>query len=495
VVTGAHVARSALLAAAAAVLATSPWACAGSSPSENAGSPDATAGEGSVTVDGSPEDAGPDASPRDAGHVPDAVSSSDAGDAATAFVPTAANAELIFTSPAKVATPPAWNANSPKLAGDDSFLYAVHTYFTDAVDTRFASIQRRPRAPAIGTGTWTEAARVVYPHQPPGIVMDTASNLHMVFDCLRPGTTDVTCFPGGAGTTGNTSRFYHLVFGTRDATGALVFDTYDNSNEWTAESNGYTGVGTTEDGVTYWSLADTSWDRVVQWSSGAMGGTVATLSAPGADLLYPIHGSSPLLGSAQLVLYAGEFDPEGGNNASYLASEAFSGNLQGLSLLFRSAPPTPGPGALSAFPSDVTFDKAGTLYTLSYLPSDGGVCTELRRFDGGLSAPPTVVPVGCASDYAKLQFSSAGTLYLFTDVSSGASLTVGVSPDRGDTWSWHTIPITGLPSNGDTQYHGFTPIKPYSSPADYDPDRFVFFFYGADASNGVENSYLGEIAL
>jgi hypothetical protein len=433
-----------------------------------------------------------DAAPHDAATQP-----GEAGEAgeAGAFIPAAARAELIDTSPARVLTPPAWNAHSPKLAGDASFLYAVHTYFTDATDTRFAAILRRPAAPAVGAGQWTEVARISYPHQPPGIVMDTSLALHMVFDCLRPGAVDVTCFQGGAGTGGNTSRFYHLVFAARDAAGALRFDTYTNANEWTTESNGYTGIGTTADGVTWWSLADSSWGRVVEWSQGSQGGTVGTLTAGSAYLLYPIHAAHPTLGSKELVLYAGEFDPAGGNNASYLASTAYAGALGGLSPLFRRAPAMPAPGSVAAYPSDVAFDANGTLYALSYLPGDGGQCTELLRFDGGLGAPPTILPVGCASDYATLHFSRAGVLYLLTDASTGAAVTIGASADRGKSWAWSTIPIVGLPASGDVQYHGFTPVKPYTSPGIFDADKLLFFFYGADATGGVENSYLGEIDL
>jgi hypothetical protein len=457
-------------------------------------------GAGSAT----PGDGGSDASVSiDAAHGDGSAlesGSAEGGDAAPPadggpYVPTAANAELIASSPARLLTPPAWNEHLPKLVGDGSFLYAVHTYFTDAVATRYAAIERRPAAPAIGTASWTEVARVTTPHQPPGLVMDTASRLHMVFDCLRPSTTDVECFTGGAGTAGNTSRFYHLVFSTRDASGALQFDTYGNANEWTAESNGYHGLGTTADGVTWWSLADANWNRVVQWSQGAQGGTVATLTVPNAYLLYPVQAANPTKGSAALVLYAGEFDPTGGNNASYLASTAFAGSLGGLTELFRRAPPSSAPGTIAAFPSDLAFDASGTLYALSYLPADGGRCTELLRFDGGLGAPPTILPVGCASDYATLHFSRSGILYLLTDA-PGAAVTLGVSADRGQTWTWHTIPIVGIPSSsGDVQFHGYTPVRPYTAPALYDPDVLRFFFYGADAANGVANSYMGEIHL
>ena len=150
---------------------------------------------------------------------------------------------------------------------------------------------------------------------------------------------------------------------------------------------------------------------------------------------------------------------------------------------------------MAAFPSDIAFDATGTLYALSYLPSDGGQCTELLRFDGGLAAPPVILPVGCTSDYATLHFSRAGVLYLLTDA-PGATVMLGVSADRGQTWTWHMIPIAGIPaSSGDVQFHGFTPVRAYTSPMLFDPDVLMFFFYGADVSNGVSNSYLGEIRL
>ena len=417
--------------------------------------------------------------------MPDAPGVDGAPDAGTdggPFVPTLARAELIATSPTRVLTPPAWNPHLPKLAGDGMFLYAVHTYFTDVTDTRYAAILRRP---AVG-GAWSEVARVVYPHQPPGVVMDSTSRMHMVFDCLRPANTDVECFPGGAGTVGNTSRFYHLVFSARDATGALRFDTYTNANEWTAESNGYHGIGTTADGVTWWSLADASYARVVQFE----GGTIGTLTTASSYLLYPIHASH---GSQELILYAGEFDPTGGNNASYVASTAFSGTTGGLAQLFRRAPATEVPGAINAFPSDIAFDDGGTLFALAYQPAGGGQCTQLVRFDAGLTAPPTILPVGCVSDYAKLQFSRDGTLYLLTD-GSGANVELGISSDRGTSWSFVSVPLSGT-SASDVQFHGFTVLKPYHSPALYDPDRLQFFFYGADAQNGVANSYFGEIQI
>ncbi|HQK20047.1 MAG TPA: hypothetical protein PLJ27_21490, partial [Polyangiaceae bacterium] len=77
----------------------------------------------------------------------------------------------------------------------------------------------------------------------------------------------------------------------------------------------------------------------------------------------------------------------------------------------------------------------------------------------------------------------------------GATISLGVSMDRGDSWTWHSVPITGLPSNGDIRYVGYTPVKPYTSPLTYEPNRWVVFFSGLDESNGSVHSYVGEMDL
>jgi len=411
------------------------------------------------------------------------------------FIPGEMQAELIATSPAGTATPPTWNAHLPKAAGDGDYLYAVHTYYPDDVASRFALVMARPASgPA---GSWSEVARISYPHQPPGVIMDTASRMHLVFDCLRPGSGDVTCFQGGAGTSGLLSRFYHLVFSARDSDGLMRFDTYANHNEFTLHSNGYCGIGTTADGVTFWSLADETWQRVVQyWSGPGLFGTAAHLTAAGGVyLLYPIMAGDPAAGSAAFLVYAGEFDPSGGTNSGYIASTAYLGDTSGFSPLFRRTPSTPAdPGTVGAYPSDVAHGPDGTLFVLSYLLEADDECTELLRFDGGTSAPPSILPVGCVSNYAKMQFASSGVLYLLTP-GSGAQVRIGVSPDRGDSWEWHDVPVSGLGGTGDTRFFGFTPVKPYTSPLIYDADSLVVFFSGYDASNLARHSYLGTLPL
>jgi hypothetical protein len=405
-------------------------------------------------------------------------------DTAVFATPTEVKTEVIFVGPARTRTSAAWNAHLPKLAGDDKFLYAVHTHFTEDLTTRFAAIMRR------SAGKWAEVARVEFPHQPPGIVMDTKNQLHMVFDCLRPGTKDVTCFQGGAGTGGIESRFYHLIFSARDTDGALKFDTYGNYNEFTTQSNGYHGLGVTSDGATIFSTADATWKRVIMYRSGDMTGTVATLSRPDTYLLYPIHAARD---SKSLVLHAGEFDPKGGTNAGYPASVGYEGDLSSLTERFRLTPSTMvAAGAVGSYPSDVVLDDKGVAYVLSYR-LDGPNCTELRRFDDGLSKAPKVTPLGCMDNYAKLQISSDGTVWVLAS-SNEKKVLLGWSRDRGATFDWKQLPVVGG-DPGDVRFYGASPIKPYTSPGIYDPDKLVFFFVGANSSGESNTSYLGTIAL
>src|SRR4029450_7550538 len=59
--------------------------------------------------------------------------------------------------------PPSGNPNLPKLAGDGTFLYAVHTHF-DSKDGDYAVIMQRPRGIP---GAWTIAARLQHIQQHP----------------------------------------------------------------------------------------------------------------------------------------------------------------------------------------------------------------------------------------------------------------------------------------------------------------------------------------
>jgi hypothetical protein len=472
--------------------------CGAGEPGAPAWSPSEDAGDGADDASQNPD--GADDGVSEATHEGEAPSDAweedtsgegqgDASDAAPK--PPVVHAELVAASPAGEATPPTWNAHLPKLAGDGVFLYAVHTYYPQAVAPRYAAIMKR-RADQPGAA-WTEAAKVLYPHQPPGIVIDTSARLHMVFECLRPAGADVECFQGGAGTAGMTSRFYHLVFSAHDTDGSLRFDTYANDNEFTQVPNGYDGIGTTASGVTWWSLADESWNRVVQWwSSGSAFGTGPVLSKPLYYLLYPIHASRP--DTSELVLYAGEFDPGGGNNASYDGSLAFSGSMSAMPELIERAPAAPVPGTVNAYPSDVAFAPDGTAYLLSYLVKGAGQCTELIRYDNGFGQAPGIIDMGCVGNYSDLQVGAGGEIFLLTS-GTGANVKLGRSSDKGATWAWQDVPIEGLPSNGDVMWFGMTVIKPYTSPLIYDASRMAFFFSGYDASNLARYSYYGTVEV
>ncbi|MEZ5964785.1 MAG: hypothetical protein R3F56_13145 [Planctomycetota bacterium] len=400
----------------------------------------------------------------------------------TLIAPPLVQAEPIHTGPTRVGTPPTWNAHLPKLAGDAVHLYAVHTHYATDVAARTSTILRRPRA----GGAWVAVATVAQAQQLPGIVMDTVQRLHLVFNCAA---SSGDCFPGGAGG----HRFYHLIFATRDGSGALRFDTYLNHDEWPQANNGYLGLGTTATGATIWSLADNNWDRIPQWwASGTSFGTFPALSSTGAYLLYPVTAAAPA--ADQWLLYFGEFVP-GSNNALYRASVAYLWDppASGSRLLFREVHPNPIVGATNAFPSDVAWDEAGVLHVLSYL-RDATTCTWLRRYADGVANPPVVRAVGCVSNYATIQFNRRGTLYLLTP-GAGSQVRLGVSHDRGASWAWIDVPIQGLPANGDVRYVGYGPVKPFTSPGLYDPDVLRFFFAGLDASDQAQHSYYGELPL
>lgn len=394
----------------------------------------------------------------------------------------ALTAELIHSGPTRVDTPPSWNANLPKLAADSTHLYAVHTHFTAGVAARSCTILRRLRT----GGPWVAVATIRYPQQLPGIVMDTAQRLHLVFNCAAPAGD---CFQGGAGG----HRFYHLIFGTRDGSGALRFDTYLNYDEWPLANDGYLGLGTAADGTTIWSLADSSWSRIPQWwRSGSSYGTFPALVSSGSYLLYPVTAAQPA--ANRWLMYFGEFVP-GAGNAYYRASTAYLWDppASGARLLFRETHPSPAVGVNNAFPADVAWDERGVLHVLSYLLGTPD-CTWLRRYDDGLASPPRLLPVGCAGNYAKLQIDRHGTLYVLA-AGAGATVRLGVSHDRGESWTWADIPIVGVPAVGDARYIGMTPVKPYTSPALYDPDVLRVFFSGVDAAGGAQHSYYGELAL
>ena len=107
----------------------------------------------------------------------------------------------------------------------------------------------------------------------------------------------------GVSTYGLQRRFYHLVFSGHHPNGSLRFDTYANYSEWNTLTNGYLGLATASDGTTWWSLADGSWQRQLQWwKSSAEYGTLPPLSVLPFYLLYPVHASDPVQGIDKSIL-------------------------------------------------------------------------------------------------------------------------------------------------------------------------------------------------
>lgn len=409
---------------------------------------------------------------------PDTSPPLDTGDPFTA--PSVATVTPIASSPTAVSTPPSWNPNLPKLASDGVYLYAVHTYYADDPATRYAAILSRP----VAGGEWTEWARVEMPHQPPGLVVDAAGRLHLVFACQRPGSADVTCFPGGAGTQGQSRRFYHLVFETRDDDLRYRADTYGNWDEWTAGTNGYLGLGTTPDGTTWWSLADDAWRRVVQsWGAGGDVDTLATLDLSPYYLLYPVHASLSL---RELLLFVGEFNPGGGSNAAYDAAVAFLGDGSEFRPAYQVAP---GSGAtLAAFPNDALLDAHGPT-TLAYV--DDGAADNLLATGVGTSAE-LETSLGNLGTYTKLH-RDGDTLWWLAP-SATTTWNLAYSHDSGQSWSSNPVAVEGLHPD-DTTLVGFTLLRPDGSPIAHDPATIQFFAAGLDATGLSTQSYYGEVHL
>jgi len=403
-------------------------------------------------------------------------------------------AEVVGSSINGQVTPPTWNPHLPKLVGDGNHWYVMHTEFTPDVDARKATIFSRPFA----GGSWSPVATVDKPHQPPGMVVDIQGRLHMVFGCQKSASGDSTCFTGGAGTFGNLVRFYHLVFNSKDSNNAIVWNSYQNFNEWPFETNGYFGLSTTSNGVTIWSLADLNFDRQVQWwLSGSSFGTLSPLTGINGDLLYPVQITHPTNGTEGLVFFFGEFNPAGGSNASYNGTVGFEGGLSvnGLSLFLYDTPAVSlAPGAVGGYPSDGLYLPDGRLVLLQFMADSPTQCTELLRFDNGLNASPTVLPVGCFGTYNKLQLSSTGRLYLLAS-SGGLSFHLGQSDDLGETWTFHSVPVQGVEGTNDVQFFDVTPVTPHTSPLVFDPDFFVFLFSGYDGNGLAKHTYFGTIPL
>ncbi len=407
-------------------------------------------------------------------------------------VPPTIQAQLVFEAPVEATTPSTWNAHLPKLTGDESFYYVNYTFAPADHTLRYSAILQRPRGngPGGAPAPWSEVARIVYPHQPPGIVMDRARTLHLVFDCLQyaPGM-DRSCFQGGANSAGLVSRFYHLGFSARDPLGALRWDAYGNYNEWTVLSNGYMGIAVAPDDSVHWSLADGSWARHVQRFRGGRLSPAPVLSEPGRYLLYP----STAFSNQSELMFVGEFDPGGGSNAGYPAASLYSLGVNTATRILRITPDVPiAAGEVGAFPTDLDVAPNQTIYALSYVKTALATeCTKLFRIlPGGMVS---TIAMGCLDSYARLQIVDDDTLVI---IASGARDTVriGVSNDRGDHWMWRSVPITGIAAQ-DIAVNSWTTIDETNSPLIYRSDRVAMVFTGIQMNNTARRMYFAEFSL
>lgn len=416
------------------------------------------------------------------------VATADAADGGSELqIPQRITAQLVFEAPVAATTPATWNAHLPKLTGDENFFYLNYSYETPDTPPRYSAILQRPRN---GNANWTEVARVRYQHQPLGMVMDRARSLHMVFDCLQPmpGVSG-ECFQGGAGSGALGSRFYHLVFSSRNAMGALRWDTYGNYNEWTMESNGYMGISVAPDDSIQWSLADTMWNRHVQRFRAGMLSPAPVLNEPGRYLLYPITAWRQTGG----LMFVGEFDPSGGSNAGYPAASLYALGVDNATRILRVMPDAPvAAGAPGAFPSDLDVGADQTIFALSYVYSAmPAQCTKLFRIEPG--GVVNTIPVGCLDGYARLQVVDRNTLVLLSSATRD-SMRVGVSTDRGDHWLWHTVMIDGI-NAADVAIGGWSLIDDRSAPLLYNPERITMVFSGTQMGNTSRRLYFAEFAL
>jgi hypothetical protein len=407
-------------------------------------------------------------------------------------IPSEIAAQLVFEAPAATSTPATWNAHLPKLTADQYNFYVNYSFETPETAPRYSAVLVRARA----GGAWREAARFRYQHQPLGMVMDRAGALHVAFDCLQlaPGM-DGLCFQGGASSAGLASRFYHLVFSARNNSNELRFDTYANHSEWTAQSNGYIGIAVAPNDTVEWSLADSGWRRHVQRFRSVPQPAGPVLTALPRYLLYPINAWTSEFG----LMFVGEFDPAGGNNAGYPASTLYATRAGESASVLRILPDAPvAAGEVGVFPSDLDVARDDTIYALAYVKS-GMVdhCTKLFRIERGLlfgaRANASEFAMGCLDSYAQLQLVDEQTLVVLS-AANGHNVRLGWSTDRGATWEWRTVPITGI-NPADIAINSWTLLDDRNSPREFRADRIAMVFTGVQAGNSFRRMYFAEFAL
>jgi len=397
----------------------------------------------------------------------------------------------IATDNVLVGTASTWNPHLPKFVSDGTWEYAVFTRYIgiDGYPYRSAWISKRRVGP--GTEWEGEERQITNVHQHPGIALDRAGNLHVVFDCLP----DSQCLPGGFGA-GSAPRFYDAIFPSQGPGNPtqLGVDHYLKFEQPTAWSNGYIGIGTDPTvNRTFVSLAsDTTFQGTYAWDQVLFRADIfnpplrySPHQFPPSDVGYAQIPISPT-GKRYFIVNELRWDWQTFQPSlpirEPLRSFAYNGFAlytasPGLRLRKKSSISNPdGTNSFVAF-EDSSFGPGGRLYVLyNKKPAVNGVCSYLLRetSPGSGTFPRKPLPVGCHDvDYPQLQVDSAGTINILE--ANGLNLVVSQSRDGGLTWRQYTrtVPISngvdGVPE-GSNGVNNPTLIKPWNSPRGYNPN-------------------------
>jgi hypothetical protein len=386
-----------------------------------------------------------------------------------------------------------WNPHLPKFATYKGWEYAVYSSFPDGANYRYRRawiLKKRT------TGRkWRRTGRyVVNFANLPGLTIDRAGRLHLMFNCA----SSSSCTKGGARGGGVQDRFYDLIFTSLKKNGSfdLRSKDYSNSNEWTRPNCGYAGLGTdpsSASGATYASLSFNDSGSSCYQLDGSTGHqwmfklgarhprrVQAVRGAWGAWQLYPQLAFSPTgtryeVGSDYTVDAAHTDWNYAGFQMSRWTRTGATGVLD---KHITDADATHQYGGKFAFPYDMAFDTTSRAYLL-YGQEDGS-CTDyiVKETTPGSGDFGSPIDAGCHDRYAQLQIDSSNRLYIVESnyrdqVHLPASqhvpkLLVSSSADGGATWSQasFTIPTSGAPGlpAGDTDAFYPTLLKPWSDP-------------------------------
>jgi hypothetical protein len=423
-------------------------------------------------------------------------------------------------------TPTTWNAHLPKLASAHGWVYFVYTR-DSTIGPAYAHRRAWVFERRAGTRRWMRTGRVLRNFlNMPGLLIDAAGRLHLVFTC----EAGRTCTSDGANGNGvGTARLHDLVFSKRRrdgsfSLGAPAIDDSPDAGGSSDDACGYLGMGTDPvTGQTFGSLTVPSHLGLPCWRGNpdtdaertVFGlGTSSTLRFvpqkvdTGTYSLYPELAISP----AGVRYYAASEWIPGGSDLPYTGfglsrwSDAGFGGV-----LFSDTVGNSGRAAIGSFASDMSFGPDGGLYLLYQRYGGPADCMsylvrETAPASGTFSAP---LAVGCHLEWAQLQVDSRGRIYVVEQSYPGSNgkpvplpptrrrgpkLLVSESDDGGASWTHRSYLLprgpNGLP-RGSTDTWQPTLVKPWGNPTAYDPDRlhgFVANWRRGPSCNWTERS-------